>query len=158
MSCQKRISVAGLALFLLAFGTSLECRADGNGIAPPRAVSASQNISVLCALDLEPCVSAVRSPQATAHHSMRQGSNKHGSSSLALGTNDANAANRQHPDRTVSALEANFIVASMGAGKNTDKGRLALNMMLDGRHHGAILNPQTPFEAMQVSLSYSRTW
>jgi hypothetical protein len=31
-------------------------------------------------------------------------------------------------------------------------------MMLDGRHHGAILNPHTPFEAMQVSLSYSRTW
>lgn len=88
---------------------------------------------------------------------MRQVSDKHGSSGLAFGASGANAG-RQHPDRTVSGLEANFIVASMGAGKNTDKGRLALNMMLDSQYRGAILNTQAPFEAMQVSLSYSRAW
>ena len=157
MSCQRHVLIIGLTLFLLALGASVECRADGIGKTAPRAVSASKNTTLLCALDFSPCVAAVRSSQATAHHAMRQGRNENGPSYLTLRTSGANAGG-QTSDRSMSGRDVNFSVASIGAGIDANKGRFAFNMMLDSNYHGAIFNSQAPFEAMRVSLNYIRAW
>ena len=154
MPCQRRVLIIGLALFLLALGASVECRADGTGKA---AVSALQNTTLLCVFDFSPCVASVRSSQATTHHAIRLGSNKDGPSHLALVTSGTNAGGLTS-DRSMSGRDVNIRVASMGAVIDANKGRLALNMMLDSHYHGAIFNSQDPFEAMQVSINYIRAW
>jgi len=156
MSYQKHVLVTGLALFLLALGASVECRADGIEKEVPPAISATQKKTFLCARHLPPCIAAVRSSQATAHHAIRQG-NDHDSSHLVLGTNIAKDRG-QTSDKPVFGRRVNFTMASMEMGTVTHMGRLALNMMLDSHYRGAIFNSVTPFEAMQVSLNYSHAW
>jgi hypothetical protein len=61
-------------------------------------------------------------------------------------------------DGSVSGRDVNFSVASMGADRDANMGRLALNVTLDSYYHGAIYNSQDPFEPMQISLDYVRAW
>jgi len=157
MSYQKHILITSLALFLLALGASVECRADGIGVEAPAAASAAQKKTFLCVLHLSSCVAAVRSSQTTAHHAMRRGSDQDGSSHLALDTSDAKLRG-QPSDKPLSDGRVNFTVASLGPKTDTRKGRFALSMMLDNHYRGTIFNSGDPFEAMQLSLNYTRAW
>jgi hypothetical protein len=156
MSYQMRFLSLNLTLFLMGMGATVGCRAEG--VAVPRAVADSHNAThLLCTVDFSPCVSAVLSSQATAHHTGRPGSIKVRPSQLALGWRDANAG-WQTADKSILGRNDNFSVASTGADTDANMGRLALNVTLDSYYHGAIYNSQAPFEPMQVSLNYIRAW
>ena len=151
MPHQKRVLITGWALLpLLALGASVECRADVMGIKAPPAVFAAQKNTFQCGWRLSPCIAAARSSQATAHHTV-------GSSQLALGTSVVTVS-EQASVNPGSSGGVNFTVASLGSETAANKGRWALNMMLDSYYHGPIFNSEAPFEAMQVSVNYTHAW
>ena len=156
MCYQKRFLMLNLSLFLLGMGATVGCRAEG--VAAPRAVSASQNASLLlCTVDFSPCVSAALSSQTSAHYTGRQSGIKVQPSQPASGWRGANAG-WQTSHRPVSGRNVNFSEASTGAETDANKGRLALNVTLDSNYQGTSYNFQAPFVPMQVSLNYIRAW
>ena len=143
MAYQRRILILNLTLFLFGMGATVGCRAEGN--AAPRAVSNSQNGTlILCSVDFSPCVSAVLPSQTIAHNTGRQNSIKVRPPLLAPGRHGANAG-WQTSHRSESGGNVNFSAVSAGADTDAHTGRLAFNVTLDSYYHGAIYNSQAPF-------------
>jgi hypothetical protein len=156
MAYQRRILILNLTLLVFGMGATVGCRAEG--AAAPRAVSDSQNATlILCSVDFSPCVSAVLPSQTTAHNAGERNSIKVRPSLLAPGRYGANAG-WQTSHRSVSGGNVNFSEVSASADTDANKGRLAFNVTLDSYYHGAIYNSQAPFDPMQVSLNYIRPW
>ena len=155
MYYQRRVLILNLALVVIGMGATVGCRAEE--LAAPQAVSGAQNTTLLlCTAVFSHCDPAVLTSQTTAHNSGRQ-SSKVRPPQLASGARGVNAG-RQTSDWSVSAMNANFNVASTGANTDDNTGRLALNVTLDSNYRGAIFSSQTPLEPMQVSLNYVRAW
>jgi hypothetical protein len=156
MFYQRRVLILNLALLAIGMGATVGCRAER--VAAPRAAFGSQSTALLlCTAVFSRCDPAVLSSQTTTRSAERQSSIAVRPSQLASGTRGANVG-WQTSDRSVSGRNVNISEASTGADTNTNMGRLSLNVTLDSYYHGAIYNIQAPFEPMQVSLNYSRTW
>jgi hypothetical protein len=153
MSYQRRALILNLALVVIGMGATVGCRAEG--MTAPRAVSGEQNASLLlCTVVFSRCDPTILSSLKTTRNAGRQSSIEVRPSQLASGV----TAGWKTSYRSVPGRNVTFSEASSGADTEANTGRLALNVTLDSYYHGAIINSQTPFEPMQVSLDYIRAW
>lgn len=156
MSYHRRIIILNLALVVIGMGATVVCRAEG--AATPRAASGLQSAALLlCSAVFAHCDPAALSSQKTARNVGRHSNIGVRPSLLASGARGATAGS-QTSNSSVPSMNINLSEASTGADTDVNMGKLSLNLTLHSNYHGAIYNVHSPFEPMQISLSYMRAW